>query len=224
MKRIFKIIAIGIIIGVLLVIAQIALHIPKDIFLHYYWICGVVIVLGAAFFNLFYNLSYQKKMKEAVKLLEAGNAKEYIEEVESLLNTAKGRNLKNFLTVNLSAGYCDLKEYEKAIDLLESLVDERMYGVLKMVQRLNLCVCYFYSNKGKKAMDLYESSQKEFAPFLKSKLYGGNIAILNIFAAIEKGELDNAKNLLKSACEAWDNPRLQDDYQYLEDILKHEQS
>lgn len=224
MKRFLKMIAIGVTIGILLVIVQIAFNIPREIFLHYYKICGVAVILGVVFFNLFYNLSYQKKMKEAVKFLEAGNEKEYIEEVEALLSTAKGRNLKNFLKVNLSAGYCDLNEYEKAIGLLESLMDEKMYGVLKMVQRLNLCVCYFYSNKGKKAMDLYESSQKEFAPFLKAKLYGGNIAVLSIFAAIEKGDLANAGNLLKSAREEWDNSRLQDDYQYLEERIQHEQS
>lgn len=223
MKRILKIVAIGIIIGILLVIVQIVFRIPKDVFLHYYWICGVLVILGAVIFNLFYNLRYQKKMKDAAILLENGKAKEYIEAVEELLKNAKGRHLKNFLTVNLSAGYCDLKEYEKAIELLESLLSVRLNGVLKMVQRLNLCVCYFYSNQGEKGITLFESSQKDFKPFLKSKLYGGNIAVLDIFVAIEKGEFIRAKELLKSARNDWDNPRLQDDYQYLEEILHNEQ-
>jgi len=223
MKRIFNIIAIGIIIGILLVIVQTAFHIPKDIFLHYYWICGVSVVLVAVLFNCFYNLRYQLKMKNAAMLLENGKTNEYIQAVEALLKNAKGRYLKNFLTVNLSAGYCQLNEYEKAIERLESLLRVRLYGVLKMVHRLNLCGCYFYSHQSKKAIALYESSQKDFKPFKKSKIYGGNIAVLDVFAAIEKGELIRANELLKYTCEAWDNPRLQDDYQYLEGRLQHEQ-
>lgn len=223
MKRILKMIAIGVIIGILLVVVQIVFRIPKDVFLHYYWICGVLVILGAVIFNLFYNLRYQKNMKDAAMLLENGKAKEYIEAVEELLKNAKGRHLKNFLTVNLSAGYCDLKEYEKAIELLESLLSVKLNGVLKMVHRLNLCVCYFYSNQGKKGITLYESSQKDFKPFLKSKIYGGNIAVLGVFSAIENREFIRAKELLKYAREEWDNPRLQDDYQYFEDILHHEQ-
>lgn len=223
MKRILKVIGVGVIIGIMLVIVQIAFNIPKDIFLHYYWICGVAVVLVAVIFNYFYNLRYQKKMKDTAMLLENGKTKEYIQVVEVLLKNAKGRYLKKVLTVNLSAGYCRLNEYEKAIELLESLLRVRLYGVLKMVHRLNLCVCYFYSHQGKKAIALYESSQKDFKPFKKSKLYGGNIAVLDVFAAIEKGELTRAQELLKSTREEWENPRLQDDYQYLEEILHPEQ-
>ncbi len=220
MKRLLIIFALGLIIGILLLIVQQVFQIPKDVFMHYYWILGAVVVVGAVLFNLFYVRNYQKKMKAAAALLDSGKTDEYIKVVGALRRNAKGRYLKNLFIVNLSAGYCDLKEYGKAIELLESLSDERLYGILKLVHRLNLCGSYFYNHQPEKAMAMYMSSQKEYGPYRESKMYGGYIAVLDVFAAIEIGELSRAKELLEAARGSWNNPHLQDDYSYLEDRLQ----
>lgn len=158
-------------------------------------------------------------MKAAATLLEQGKPQEYIQTVEELRHQAKGRYLKNLFTINLSAGYCDANEYKKAIELLESLENARLYHDLKLVYHINLCICYFYDGQTDKAIALYESSQKLFRWPLAAKLYGGNIVVLDVFALIEQGEFDRAKELLTTARGTWSDSRLQADFEYLEEKL-----
>ena len=68
-------------------------------------------------------------------------------------------------------------------------------------------------------MTLYESSQRIFNPYRNSKLYGGNIAVLDIYAAIGHKDYARAAKLLQTARNTWDNPRFLDDYCYLEKII-----
>ena len=128
MKRLWKIIAIGVCIGLVSVVLQKALHIDRDVFLRWYWVTAAAVVLGAVLVNVVYNVFYQKKMQRLVPLLEAQKPREYIAGVEQLLKTAKGQNLRNILMMNLSAGYIALKEFDKAIELLEGLSDRGGHG------------------------------------------------------------------------------------------------
>lgn len=223
MKHILKVIGIGVILGLALLLVQKALHIPEEIFMRYYWLFGVAVVAAAVLFNHFYHRSFLKKMKTAAILLEQGKPQEYIQAVEALRQKAKGRYLQNLFTLNLSAGYCDLKEYKKAIELLKSLENARLYHDLKLVYYINLCICYFYDGQTEKALALYENSQKLFRSSLAAKLYSGNIAVLDVFALMEQREYGRAKELLTTAREAWSDSRLQVDFDYLEEKLQREQ-
>ena len=220
MKRIWKIIVIGVCSGLVLVALQMALHIDRDVFLRWYWAAAAVVVLGAVLVNVGYNIFYQKRMQKLVPLLEAQKPREYIAGVEQLLKTAKGQSLRNILTMNLSAGYIDLKEFSKAIELLEGISDRRLVGTaVKTVCRLNLCTCYFQTGQGEKALALYRDSQSIFEAQRKGGLYGGNIAIVDILAAIQKQEYSQAEQLLDRARRTWDAPRFQEAFQEIEQVL-----
>ncbi|MEA4955572.1 MAG: hypothetical protein VB096_08710 [Pseudoflavonifractor sp.] len=222
MKRVLKIFALGAGIGILLLFVQQALQIPEDTFLHYYWIFGAIVIVSAVLFNCLYIRAYKKKMTSVAALLESGHPREYLAAVEALRRNVKGRYLNHVFTINLSAGYCDLHEYKKAIELLEGVSNLRLYKVLRMVRQLNLCACYFYDCQPEKALALYQESLGIFRHFRGRAPYGGNIAVLDVFAAIEKGDLDQADVLLKTARETWNSPRLQDDYQALDERIRHE--
>ena len=88
MKRIWKIIVIGVCSGLVLVALQMALHIDRDVFLRWYWAAAAVVVLGAVLVNVGYTIFYQKRMQKLVPLLEAQKPREYIAGVEQLLKTA----------------------------------------------------------------------------------------------------------------------------------------
>lgn len=220
MKRIWKIIVIGVCSGLVLVALQMALHIDRDVFLRWYWAAAAVVVLGAVLVNVGYNIFYQKRMQKLVPLLEAQKPREYIAGVEQLLKTAKGQSLRNILTMNLSAGYIDLKEFSKAIELLEGISDRRLVGTaVKTVCRLNLCTCYFQTGQGEKALALYRDSQSIFEAQRRGGLYGGNIAIVDILAAVQKQEYSQAEQLLNRARRTWDAPRFQEAFQEIEQVL-----
>ena len=220
MKRLWKIIAIGVCIGLVSVVLQKALHIDRDVFLRWYWVTAAAVVLGAVLVNVVYNVFYQKKMQRLVPLLEAQKPREYVAGVEQLLKTAKGQNLRNILMMNLSAGYIALKEFDKAIELLEGLSDRGLVGTaVKTVCRLNLCTCYFQTGQGEKALMLYRDSQSIFEPQRKGGLYSGNIAILDILAAIQNKEYSQAGQLLDEARQRWEDPQFQEAFQEIEGAL-----
>lgn len=220
MKRIVRIVAIGIVLGICLLMIQKGFRIEEDAFMRGYWIVAPLIIAGAVLANVCYNLSYQRKMRKIVGLLDSGNTQEYIEEVEKLLHTAKGQGLRNILKLNLAAGYIEAKRYDTAINMLEELPDQCFLGsALKMCRRLNLCICYFYTAQYEKAMGLYDESQKFLQPYRNGETYGGNIAVLDILAAMKNKQYGQAQTLLEAAQTTWGNPRLQDEFHKLGEML-----
>lgn len=219
MKRIVRPLLVGLCIGIALAILQQALHIDQDVFMFWFWVIAAVCIVGIVLFNLLYIRRYQQKMRQALAVLEAGQAREYLAIVEGLLQTARGRYLKSCLKLDLAPGYCDLKQYDKAIAILEELSQARLKGVVKMIHRLDLCICYFYTGQTARAMELYETGQKEFSPWRTTPVYGGSIAVLDMFALIAQGRRDEATKLLQHARATWTSPRLQDDYDYIGKLL-----
>lgn len=219
MKRFLRVIGAGVCLGAALGIVRAVFQIDDGVFWRWFLGLAAAVIIGAALFNILYSLRYQRKMDAAVRLLEEGRTAEYIDAVEALRRTAKGKYIKNYLTLNLSAGYCDLKQFDKATDILEGLSGERLPGVVRMVQRLNLCVCYFYTGQNARAMELYRAGRKEFAAYRKTAVYGGSLAVLDMFAAIAENRPEDARTLLRTARKTWDRPRLRDDYKYIEDLL-----
>lgn len=219
MKRFFRTLILGICWALPFLLAEIIFQIPYLTLLRYYLFLSGILIAGMTGFNLCYNLYYQKKMNAAAQLFKTGRTEEYIAEVESMRRRAKGRFAIQLCTVNLSAGYSNLKQYDKAVELLESLSDQKMSGVLKLVHRLNLCICYFYQKQTDRAMALYKDSQEIFRQYRNSKSYGGNIAILDIYAAVGAMDYTYAAQLLHTARSTWTNPRFLEDYQYLEEQI-----
>lgn len=216
MKIVFAGVCIGLVLGVL----KGALQIDDGVFDRWYWIIAVVAVLGAVLVNVLYNISYQRKMQKLIPLLEGQRPQEYVAGVERLLQTAKGQNLRKILTMNLSAGYIDLKQFDEAIKLLEGISEKGLAGsAVKTVYRLNLCTCYFQSGRGEEALELYNDSRKIFEPQRGGKLYGGNIAILDMLAAIQEERYSRAEELLGQARQAWNDRRFQEAFQEIEDTL-----
>lgn len=220
MKHIFKVIASGVALGLAAVIIQSLFHIPQAAFMRYFWIFGVAAIAAAIIFNGIYIYSFQKKARAAAELLNQGKPEEFIQAVEALRKKAKGRHLQNLLTLYLSVGYSDLKQHKRAIELLCDLNNERLSGAFKLVQRINLCACYFYDGQSDNAMAIYADSQKLFHESPHAKFYGGNVAVLDIFALIENGEYAAAKQRLAEAREQFTDTRLQEDYESFEQLLK----
>ena len=117
-------------------------------------------------------------------------------------------------SINLAAGYIEIKQYEKSISLLENLAGRQLPGsAVKMVCRLDLCMSYFYVGQYEKAMSLYNENQKLFGQYRNDKTYGGHIAVADILALMRNGQYDQAEKLLDTAQRFWEEPRLQNAFQ-----------
>lgn len=223
LRRIFKIVAIGVCLGIALLFLQKFFQIDENVFMHWYWIAAPIVVIIVVLVNLFYNISYQSKMQKAVKLLDEGNPQEYVNRVEGLLETAKGQNLRNALILNLAAGYVEMKQFDTAIPLLEELSNKRLIGsAVKVAHRVNLFTSYFDIEQYGKAKELYDENRKLFEQYRNSKIYGANIAILDILVAIMNKQYEQAEEMLNMACKQYDNPRFQKAFHEIYDTLESE--
>ncbi|MBD5160447.1 MAG: hypothetical protein HDT14_00200 [Oscillibacter sp.] len=219
LKHYLKVFAVAVCFGIVLAVLKERLAIDSTLFWQWYVAAAAVIIVGAIAFNILYARRYGKRMQELVPLLENGQPAAYLAGLEELLATVKTRGLRDMLRLNLSAGYCELDRYEEAIAVLESL----KFGgsrVPEMVRRLNLCVCLFHTGRTAEAMELYRASEKWFAPYREKEPYGGNIAVLDIHAAMVEGRYTEARALLDHTRKTWDRPRLQKYYDQLEQLMK----
>ena len=220
LKRVAKIILIGICFGLILLLFKISFGIDDTTFMHGYWIVAIAIVLGAVLINLCYNLIYLNKVKKIAKLLSEEKSQEYIAGIENLLKTAKGKTLRNILELNLAAGYIETKQFDIAIPMLEKLSLERLSSSsVNVVHKINLCLSYFETTQHEKAITICNENQELFQQYRHHKIYGGNIAILDIIAAIINEQYNQAEELLDTAKKMYDDARLQKSFQEILDIL-----
>lgn len=223
MKRILKVIVLGICLGLAMIVLQKSLNIDTDEFMHIYWIAAIGIILGAVLINVLYNIHYQQKVQKAAILLEDGKTHEYIDELKKLLKTAKGQNLRNILSLNLAAGYLEAKEFDMAVPILEELSVKRLAGSgVKTAHRINLCMCYFDTKQYDKAAALYGESRHFFDQYRNSKSFGANIMILDIFMAVQTKQYEQANALLETAKKTYDTSRYQRAFCEMAEIITKE--
>ncbi|MBR6501368.1 MAG: hypothetical protein IKT25_07665, partial [Firmicutes bacterium] len=134
-RRAGRTVAIGVALGISLGFITSVLDIDRDVFMKYYIVAAILIVLGVFLYNLLYIRKHNQEMNQAINLLNEGKTEEYMVRVSELERKVKGKALKNLMRLNLTAGYCDLKEYEKALEILETLRKEKLKGDVELVWR-----------------------------------------------------------------------------------------
>lgn len=221
MKRIMKIFIIGVCIGIVALLIRKSFHIDEDVFMRGYYIAAIVIVIGAVLFNILYNRYYFKKVRVLSEQLLEEKPQAYIEGMQALLKTAKGRYLQNTLRLNLTAGYMEQKRFKEAIEILEGLSEKQRKGaVVNVVYCINLFICYFETNQYEKATALYQANVQLFQKFRGGKSYGANIAILDTLMAIMKKDYQEAEDLLEEAKQTYDAPPFQKAFQEISGKLE----
>ena len=186
-----------------------------------YYIAAIVIVIGAVLFNILYNRYYFKKVRVLSEQLLEVKPQAYIEGMQALLKTAKGRYLQNTLRLNLTAGYMEQKRFKEAVEILEGLSEKQRKGaVVNVVYCINLFICYFETNQYEKATALYQANVQLFQKFRGGKSYGANIAILDTLMAIMKKDYQEAEDLLEKAKQTYDAPPFQKAFQEISGKLE----
>lgn len=221
MKRIMKIFILGVCIGIVALLIQKSFHIDEDVFMRGYYIVAIVIIIGAVLFNILYNRYYFKKVRVLSEQLLEEKPQAYIEGIQTLLKTAKGRYLQNTLRLNLTAGYMEQKRFDEAIEILEGLSHKQRKGaVVNVVYCINLFICYFETNQFEKATALYQANAQLLQKFRERKSYGANIAILDTLMAIMKKDYLEAEDLLEKAKQTYDAPQFQKAFQEISGKLE----
>ena len=166
-------------------------------------------------------MRYMSKTRELARLLQAGQPEEYIAGMEDLLKTAKGKNLRDILILNLTAGYVELRQFDTAIAMLEELSARGLKGAAATaVHHINLCLCYFETGQSGKAMALYRESQPLLERYRGGQSYGAYIAVLDMLAAVRENDYVRAEELLGTAMRTYSAPRMQKAFHEIEEQLR----
>ena len=227
MRGILKPMALGALVGVILLAIQNVFKIPEASFQKWVFITFALILVGSLFINILFVRKYQKRIHKQIALLEAGNAQAALLDMQDMLEMAKVKKLKNIERVcrlNMTAALCDLKEYEKALELLESMDREKIKGNEEFVYDLNLCACYFYVGNYEKGLDVYDRSYTVFQRFKDNPFYGGYVAVVTIWAMLALKQYDKAHAMLEKAKIKWNKERLYEDYKMIEERIKEASS
>ena len=208
MKRVTRVVAVGIALGILLLSIRGLFQIEEGTFLRGYLALAVVVVVGTVLFNVLYQMSYQRRLQKLVPLLDRGDTEGYLAGVRALMETARGRALRSVLQLDLAAGYLEAKELDRAIQLLEGLPVSRDRTV-ELCRRLDLCLAYFEAERPEDAMTIYRDSGALLAAGRGRAPYGGTIAVADILAALQEGDRLRAEEQIRAARTAWLEPRVQ---------------
>ncbi len=226
MKRHLKFIAlglgVGLLVGIVLTLLSDALGIDQKTLQLVLNLLFLAIVLGAIIFNFLYVRPFRKRVYRQSALLEAGKPDEALADMEQMMEdprVQKMKYMKRLCRLNMTAAYCDLHQYEQAMVIFQELSAEKLCGMEELVYHLNLCICYFYQGQEEEGLLHYHLSQKLFDTYRQNKFYGGNVAVVTMWAMMAQGENAQAEDLLEKTRKKWDKASLQEDYQRVEQRL-----
>ena len=214
----------GFILAILLFILKYMLNISDDIFYKSFFAVIAVVIVGCIIFNIVCVLPIRKRVISHIKLLENGEPENALEEMKKLYTEMSDKkylvNMKNICRLNMTAAYCDMEQYDSAMEILKELSSVKLMGNADFVYRLNLCACYFYMSDGKNGLRIYNENKVLFEKYENSEFYGGNVRVLKMFALLEEKRYTEAEKLLRQTVESSNNPRLEKDFDFIEKIIE----
>ncbi len=220
-KRIFTIIGLSIILGLVLLIIQLGFNIEFETLMSYYWKIALLFLLLILIFNFIYMMYYADKIKKALVLLNEGKNQEYIAEMETILQKIKVKEYRDLIKINLSAGYINNKEYEKSLNILNSVAEKQIRNEqLKLVYWINKAISYFRIGDFDSCKEIYNQQKVFFEKYQDDDNYGESIGQIEVLHALVEEDLIKAEQLLQNLKAKWNTATQQKNYDELERIIE----
>lgn len=227
MKKHLKYIGYGLLLGLFIALliesVSLFLNIERDLVTNVAFAIGFALLISGLLYNYFYIRKYRKRVINQIWLLESGKPEIALNDMISMHEeaTSKGAyRLAHLAKLNMTAAYCDLNKYEEALDILLELSSVKFEGIENLVYRINLCACYYYLGNEEGGNLNYLLNEKLFDKYRNNIIYGGNVAVIKMMYLLANHKYKEAKSLLEQAKIKWDNPRLLNDYQLIEEKLR----
>lgn len=220
MKHSLKVILAGVVLGIALLVLTNVLHIDERVFLSVYWKLGLAFILLVAIVNTGYYFYKLRQLKPVMALYEGGDYKKFVDELENLISGTRNKYLQNIMKLNLGAGYLDLNQPAKLVDLYESMdVNYLKNKNLKLVYRLNLAIAYFKLEDLPSFDRIFKVNEAFFASFEAHATYGESVGQLYLMEEISEGLFNRARERLTTLRGNSRKPKMMNTYNQLEDIL-----
>lgn len=220
MKHSLKVILAGVVLGIALLVLTKFLHIDEKAFLSVYWKLGLALILLVAIVNTGYYFYKLRQLKPVMALYEGGDYKKFVDELENLISGTRNKYLQNIMKLNLGAGYLDLNQPAKLVDLYESMdVNYLKNKNLKLVYRLNLAIVYFKLQDLPSFDRIFKANEAFFASFEAHATYGESVGQLYLMEEISEGHFGRARERLNTLRGNSKKPKMMNTYNQLEGIL-----
>lgn len=221
MKLIKNLIAFGVVLGAVIMAIQNKLKIDEEIFIKNYFKIAFIIIGIIFIFGLISTISKNNKMKSLNRKFKKGEYREFLDGMEKLFRQTKDKRVKDIIRMNLSAGYLEIGEYERALITLKEIDEKNIKSEKeKLVYNINLFLSLVRTNQTEEGETLYRENYYLFENNKHDKEYGGSIALIKILIDMIKGDYKKAKIRLYETKNNWQEPRFVDDFKELEEIIE----
>lgn len=178
-----------------------------------------LVFLGAMAVELLWFRSLAKKTNALMPLLRT-DPDRYIAEIEALLGDVRSLGVQQTRCINLAAAHCEKGDYRKAVDLLTSLDPRRIPPVNQGPYWADLALARFHLGQNDQARAVIDGQSALFARMKDDRALGGLAAVLSVYYARSKGELQLAWERYYAARTAWPDPATQKELDMLEERLR----
>lgn len=192
-----KAIILGVVIGIFMVVVENVFNIPRDVMRKAYFILGAVAIVGSVAINILWQKNFQKKVQALMPILyEENNPDLFIEENKKLLENMRSPYNKAFLLLNISVGYSDKRDYQKAKEILLQIPENAIRGLNGIIYYIDLVYYNFKLMNMDEVIAIMDKHEKEFKAFENHKTIGKHIKLNQIFYLRAKNELEEADKLI----------------------------
>ena len=215
-------IALGILFGLILLFIKLRLKLSEEETLRIYISLSIAVLLISVIINLSYNFVYARKINALTPLLGEAKYDEYLEKIMAIRDKVKSKHLRAIAELNRTAALTGKKEYGAAVEILKELEPGvKKIPHVEMVRRLNLCLNYFYLKEYKEAEALYKDSEALFRKYKENAFYKKNFTILDMFLDLCcYGKKEGMAERIQEARKLYPEKQLQEDFDYLEELLE----
>ena len=228
MKKISKSMKISIILGVFfglfLLFVKLWFQLSVEEMIRLDVFSSIAFVLISVIINISYNLFYGRKINAQMPLLAEAKYDEYLDKITAIRDKVKSKHLRAIAELNRTAALTGKKEYAAAVEILKELEPRvKKMPSVEMVRRLNLCLNYFYLKEYKEAEILYKDSEALFRKYKENAFYKKNFTILDLFLDLCcYGKKEGVAERIQEARKRYPEKQLQEDFDYLEELLEEQ--
>jgi tetratricopeptide (TPR) repeat protein len=161
-------------------------------------------------------------MAELMPLLET-DPERYARELTAELEGHRKAVYRETLKINLAAASIRMKDYRKALSLLESVNVKKVTGPGIPVYWTDYVLALFYNEKGEEAEKVLEERRAVFEKVSAMEGLSRYMDAIEAFRPAFAGNCEAAREKMRAACGKWGDA-LKNEAAFLEDYIKRQES